>query len=203
MKQWFSQYWHLVLLCAVCLAIMAIVFRFAAKAYGKYRKSYKAQEAEIKRLLALKERFVPLTQKAILESDDSQTLEGTALSIHLPLQKAENMEKEFSLLSKEKRYIYLLDVFVSDGSAAVFMKENGDILRMDICNALSLIGMEDFAEKFEPIRKMFDKNDVEVSYNESKIEEMDSFILQNDILSQIKLQGAKYIKNNYVAFVNK
>ena len=130
MAEWFEQYWYLAVIFVVVCIIAAVIFYFAGRSYKAYRTSYKNQEAEIKRLIALKERFVPLSEKAILESDNAETLEGTALSYQLYLQKQEDMEKEFALLSEAKRYIYILDVFVQDKSVADFFRENGDILRI-------------------------------------------------------------------------
>ena len=202
MAEWFEQYWYLAVIFVVVCIIAAVIFYFAGKSYKSYRTSYKNQEAEIKRLTALKERFVPLTEKAILESNSSETLEGTALSYQLYLQKQEDMEKEFALLSEAKRYIYILDVFVQDKGVADFFRENGDILRMEITKALEFIGMKEFAEKIEKIRKMFDNDDETVSYNESEIEKMQAFIDENEVLTKIKLESAEYIKGNFQLFVN-
>lgn len=202
MAQWFKEYWYLaVIFVAVCV-VAAFIFRLAAKSYSAYRTSYKNQEREIKHLIALKEKYVPLTQKAISDSDSLETLEGVALSYQHALQKKDDMEKEFMLLSKEKRYIYILDVFVQEKSVSDFFRENGDILRMEITNALKLIGMTDFAEKIEKIRKMFDSTDEETSLNEGEIEKLQSYVNENAILNTIKLESAQYIKTNSQLFVN-
>ena len=202
MAEWFEQYWYLAVIFVVVCIIASVIFYFAGKSYKSYRTSYKNQEAEIKRLTALKERFVPLTEKAILESDNSETLEGTALSYQLFLQKQEDMEKEFALLSEAKRYIYILDVFVQDKSVADFFRENGDILRMEITKALSFIGMTEFAESIEKIRRMFDVDDENTSFNEAEIEKLQAYIDENDILTKVKLESAEYIKKNFQLFVN-
>lgn len=202
MAEWFEQYWYLAVIFVVVCIIAAVIFYFAGKSYKSYRTSYKNQEAEIKRLIALKERFVPLTERAILESDSAETLEGTALSYQLFLQKQEDMEGEFALLSEAKRYIYILDVFVQDKSVSDFFRENGDIVRMEISKAFEFIGMTDLAEKVEKIRKMFDNDDETVSYSETEIEKLQNYINENDILTKIKLESAEYIKRNFQLFVN-
>lgn len=202
MAEWFREYWYLALIFVAVCAVAAVIFYFAGKSYKRYRTSYRNQEAEIKRLIALKERYVPLTEKAIADSDSAETLEGVALSYQLFLQKKENMEEEFSLLGKEKRYIYVLDVFVQEKSLQEFFNENGDILRMEITNALLLIGMDDFAKKVEKVRLMYDKADMTTSWNQSVIDSLQTFVEENDILSQIKLKGAEYIKKNSQLFVN-
>lgn len=202
MAEWFKEYWYLAVMLIVACIVTAVIFRFAGKSYKRYRTSYRNQEAEIKRLIALKEKYVPLTEKAIAESDCSETLEGVALSYQLFLQKKENMEAEFMLLSEEKRYIYILDVFTQEKSVREFFSENGDIVRMDITNALLLIGMDEFAAKAEKVRRMFDNNDETTSWSQSEIDSLQSFVEENDVLSQIKLKGAEFIKNNSQLFVN-
>lgn len=112
------------------------------------------------------------------------------------------MEKEFMLLSQEKRLIYILDVFVQEKSINEFFTENGDILRMEITKALSLIGMDDFAVRVERVRKMFDENDLTVSWSQAEIDSLQKFADENDILTKIKLAGAEYIKKNFQLFVN-
>lgn len=202
MAEWFKEYWYLAVIFVVVCIIASVIFYFAGRSYKSYRASYKNQEAEIKRLIALKEKFVPLTEKAILESDSAEILEGTALSYQLYLQKQEDMEGEFALLSEAKRYIYILDVFVQDKSVSVFFRENGDIIRMEITRALEFIGMTDLAQRVEKIRKMFDNEDETASYNETEIEGLQKFIDENDVLTKIKLEGAEYIKSNFQLFVN-
>lgn len=202
MAAWFKEYWYLAVIFVVVLIITVVVFHFAGKSYKRYRTTYRNQEREIKRLIALKNQFVPLSEKAISESDDSETLEGVALSYQLFLQKKDNMEQEFALLSEEKRYIYILDVFVQDGSVNEFFSQNGDILRMDITKALELIGMKDFAARLDKVRKMFDSNDETTSWSQKEIDAMESYVEENDILTKIKLAGAEYIKNNSQIFVN-
>mgnify|MGYP003291051750 CR=1 FL=1 len=202
MAEWFKEYWYLAVIFVVVCIIASVIFYFAGRSYKSYRTSYKNQEAEIKRLIALKERFVPLTEKAILESDSAEILEGTALSYQLYLQKQEDMEGEFALLSEAKRYIYILDVFVQDKSVSVFFRENGDIIRMEITRALEFIGMTDLARRVEKIRKMFDNEDETASYNEAEIEKLQNFIDENDVLTKIKLEGAEYIRSNFQLFVN-
>lgn len=201
MIAWFKEYWYLALIFVGVCIVAAVIFHFAAKSYKAYRTTYRNQETEIKRLTALKSRFVPLTEKAIAESDSEETLEGVALSYQLFLQKQEDMEKEFSLLSDEKRYIYILDVFVQDKGIGEFFRQNGDILKKEITAAVELIGMSDFAVKLERIRKMFDNEDDTVSFSEKEIEALQQYADNNGIYGKIKLMSAEYIKNNSQLFV--
>lgn len=196
MKEWLSNYGYLLIVLVAVLAVFIVVLNFAARAYSKHMKSYKAEEAEIKRLTALKEKYKSLDENTIKNAPDEEVLEGVALIYQLSLQKKENIEEEFLRLPKEIQSIYVLDVFVSDGGVKAFFSENADILRCRIVPALKLIGMNDEAEKVEKIRRMYDETDLEASLSEKEIEETDKILLEADILSRIKLQGAEYIKEN-------
>lgn len=196
MKEWLSNYGYLLIVLVAVLVVFIVVLNFAARAYSKHMKSYKAEEAEIKRLTALKEKYKSLDENTIKNAPDEEVLEGVALIYQLFLQKKENMEEEFLRLPKEIQSIYVLDVFVSDGGVKTFFSENTDILRCRIVPALKLIGMNDEAEKVEKIRRMYDETDLEASLSEKEIEETDKILLEADILSRIKLQGAEYIKEN-------
>ena len=202
MLDWFKEYWYLTAIFVVVCIIAAVIFYFAGKSYKSYRTSYRNQEEEIKRLTALKGRFVPLTVEGVEKSDSAETLEGVALSYQLYLQKQEDMEKEFSLLSKEKRYAYILDVFVQDKSIGDFFRQNGDILRSEITEAFVLIGMNDFAGKIEKIRKMYDPEDEVTSLDKNEIDTLQKYVDDNSVYEEIKLNAAEYIKANSQLFVN-
>lgn len=202
MANWFSEYWHLLIVLIIVCIVAAVVFYFAAKALSRHNREYKEQEKELKRLLTLKEKYRTLTPEVISAADAGELLEGVALSYQLVLQKQEDIEKSFEEMNDFKKDIYALDVFVQDGSAKEFFSQNGDILRKRIVSALEKIGMVDFAQKLTKIALMYDVSDEAVSYNEKEIEGIDTFIAENNILSQIKLKGAEYIKNNFAEFVN-
>lgn len=196
MKEWFSQYGYLVVVFFVVLAIFIVVLNFAAKAYSKHMKSFRAEEAEIKRLTALKEKYKDFSEETIKSAPDEEVLEGVALIYQLFLQKKENIEEEFLNLSDEKKSIYVLDVFVSDGGVKEFFSANTDILRKRIVPALQLIGLSEDAKLINEISRMYDNNDIEASLSEKRIEEIDKIIRESNLLSRIKLEGAKYIKEN-------
>ena len=196
MKEWFSQYGYLVVVFFVVLAIFIVVLNFAAKAYSKHMKSFRAEEAEIKRLTALKEKYKDFSEETIKSAPDEEVLEGVALIYQLFLQKKENIEEVFLNLSDEKKSIYVLDVFVSDGGVKEFFSANTDILRKRIVPALQLIGLSEDAKLVYEISRMYDEKDIEASLSEKRIEEIDKIIRESNLLSRIKLEGAKYIKKN-------
>lgn len=196
MKEWLQSYGYLLGVLVAVIVIFVVVLYFAARAYSKHVNAFKSEEAEIKRLTALKEKYRDFDENVIANAPKEEILEGVALVYQLYLQKKENIEEEFLLLKNEQQLIYVLDVFVSDGSIKMFFSENTDILRSRIVPALQLIGLSEEAEIAEKIRKMHDVNDIEASYSEKEIEKADVLFAQNDILSKIKLNGAEYILNN-------
>lgn len=196
MKEWLSQYGYLILVFFAVLAIFIVVLNFAAKAYSKHMKSFKAEEAEIKRLTALKEKYKDLSEEAISSAPDEELLEGVALIYQLFLQKKDNVEEEFLKLSSEIQSIYVLDVFVADGGVEEFFTANTNILRMRLVPALELIGLNEDAKRLSAISCMYDEDDYEASFSRKKLEDADKFFRDSDILSRIKLNSAKYIKEN-------
>ncbi len=202
MKEWLSQHGYLLfVLAGVCIGA-AVIFFFAVRAYSKHNALYKAQEAEMKRLLALKEKYMNFTEDTLSIADEGEILEGVALSYQLRLQKDENPENAFSLMNEEKQNLYVLDVFCADADVKVFFSENGKIVKNRILPALTMIGMEDFSFRLKEIYDMYDEENEDISYSENKIEEINSFISADNILTKIKAEGAKYIKNNFSSVKN-
>lgn len=202
MKEWLSQHGYLLFVFAGVCIVAAVVFFFAVRAYSKHNAVYRAQEAEMKRLLALKERYMNFTEEALACADDGEILEGVALSYQLRLQKQEDPEKAFELLNEEKQLLYVLDVFCADADVKTFFTENGKIVKSRILPALDMIGMTDFSLKLKEIYDMYDSKNEEISYSENKIKEMNDYISGADILTKIKAEGAIYIKNNFSAVKN-
>ncbi len=202
MKEWLSQYGYLLFVLAGVCIMAVVIFYFAVRAYSKHNAFYKAQEAEMKRLLALKEKYMNFTEETLSAADEEEILEGVALSYQLRLQKEETPEKAFSLMNEEKQNLYVLDVFCADADVKIFFSENGKIVRERILPALTMIGMNEFSLKLKVIYDMFDEENEEISYSENNLEKMNKYINANDILTKIKAEGAKYIKNNFSSVKN-
>ena len=198
---WLKEYpLYAVGLVAVVIAFI-FVLRAAAKAYSRYYERYRKEEAEIKRLVALKEKFGVLTEEAIKNADDEELLEGVALSYQLKLQKEERQEEEFGKLRKEVQYVYALDVFTQEKAVRDFFRENGDILKDIIIPAFTMIGMEKEGLMLLPLKLMYDEKDETTSLDENKVKETEKFFEDNNILTKIKEESAKYIKENSSLFV--
>lgn len=202
MKEWLSQHGYLIFVFIGVCIMAAVIFYFAARAYSKHNALYRAQEAEMKRLLALKEKYMNFTEEILNVADEAEILEGVALSYQLRLQKQEEPEKAFSLMNDEKQRLYVLDVFCADADVRVFFSENGRLVSEKILPALEMIGMEDFAAELKEIYDMYDEENEEVSFSEKRIEEFNSSRLTDDILMKIKVRGAIYIKNNFTKVKN-
>ena len=201
MAEWFRLYWkYAVLFVAVCIAA-AFIFKKAASAYKAHQKSFHEDEAMMRHLVELKNRYKDLTEEVIASAPNEELLEGVALSYQLVLQKKEDLSKEFALLSKEKQYVYALDVFVSDGSAKKFFKENGSELISIIAPAFSMIGLSQYGDTIKRLAIMFDENDETTSLDYKVIEAADEIFAKEDILTKIKLESARYIKNNPELFI--
>lgn len=201
MVQWFSQYWQYALGLAASTAVLAVVLRMAVRSYKAYYKRYRDEEAEIKRLVKLKEEYGELTKQAIESGSSEELLQGVALSYQLKLQKKEDMTAEFEKMEKPKQYIYALDVFISDKTLRTFFKENGKELTDIIVPALEMIGLDEEAKTTEQIRLMHDEKDESVSFDESRIEKAQEYFDRNGFLTKIKLQGAEYIRKNAEIFI--
>ena len=196
MGQWFSQYGYLIGVFALVVIVFIVVLNRAAKAYSKHYNTVNEQKKQLEYMTNLKNKFRNITAEELSECSDGEILEGFALLTQIDMQKSDDMEAFFSTLPTEKKYIYVLDVFVSDGSAELFFGENGEILTDIISDALKAIGMQSFADELNDIAKMYDKNDESVSFDKAKIENFDKNLNEKDVLTQIKVNSAKYIREN-------
>ena len=200
---WFRNYWPYAIALVVVAVGASFLFRKAAKAYRAHQKSFHAQEREMRRLVELTEKYYPLTAAAIADAPKDELLEGTALSIQIPLQKADDPEGAFQKLSDVQQMIYVLDVFTSDKTAAAFFKESSTLLTSRLLPALDLIGLHEFDTQLGMLVTMFDENDETTSLDPKKIAAADADFAAGDLLTKIKLQGAEYIQNHPEQFLAK
>lgn len=202
MMQWLSQYWYLLVILVVACIVTAVIMFFAARAYSEHARGFRKQDEEMKRLLALKEKFYNFDKATIDASEDAELLEGVALSYQLRLQKQENPEEAFSLMSEEKKLLYVLDVFCSDADIKVFYKENGRILKDLFVPALKKIGCEAFADKAQVIYNMYDEENENVSYSEKEIQAVNDYIESEKVIDTVRVKSAVYIRQNYDIILN-
>jgi hypothetical protein len=197
MNQWFSEHGYLIGVFVLVVILFVVVLNRAAKAYSKHFNTVNEQKKQLEYLTNLKNKYRNITAEELAECDDSEILEGFALLSQIEMQKSDDMEACFKSLSKEKQYIYTLDVFTQDGAAEVFFGENGEILTSIIIDALCAVGMSNFANELSEIAKMYNKDDESVSFDKAKIENFDKSLNERDILTQIKVNSAKYIRENF------
>lgn len=197
MDQWFSQHGYLVAVFVVVLVVFIVVLNRAAKAYSKHYNTVNAQKKQLEELTALKNKYRNITAEELSQCNQEEVMEGFALLTQIEMQKSDDMEAYFAALPMIKKYIYVLDVFVSDGSTEVFFGENGEILTDIILDALKAVGMNDFASELSEIAKMYNKDDESVSFSKKAIEDFDKTLNESGILTQIKVNCARYISENF------
>lgn len=197
MAEWFSQHGYLIGVFVLVVIVFIVVLNRAAKAYNKHYSTLNEQKKLLEHMTALKNKYKNITAEELSACDENEILEGFAMVCQAEIQKSDDMEGVFSTLPREKQYIYALDVFVDDGNAETFYGQNGEILTDIILDALRAIGMQNFADELYEIEKMYDKNDESISFDQKKIEDFDKYLNESDILTQIKVNSAKYIKENF------
>ena len=198
---WFRDYWPYAVALVVVAVGASFIFRKAAKAYRDHQKRFHAEEAQMRRLVELKKAYYPLTEAAIAAAPAEELLEGTALSIQIPLQKQDDPERAFALLPEAQQLIYVLDVFVSDNKAEVFFKESSALLSSRLLPALDLIGLHDADDWMKQLVTMFDENDETTSLDWKKVQNADLAFETMDLLTKIKLYSAEYIRNHPAQFL--
>lgn len=200
---WFRDYWPYAVALVVVAVGASFVFRKAAKAYKEHQKRFHAEEAQMRRLVELKKTYYPLTEAAVAAAPAEELLEGTALSIQIPLQKQDDPERAFAALPEAQQLIYVLDVFVSDGKAETFFKESSALLSSRLLPALELIGLHDADDLMTKLCTMFDENDETTSLDWKKVQSADKAFEVMDLLTKIKLYSAEYIRSNPLQFIAK
>ena len=196
MIEWFRLYWPYALALAAACVFAAFMIKKAAIAYRKHQKDFHAEESRMRRLKALKEKYVPLTGETIENAPAQELLEGVALGLQLKLQKQENTERAFLALNEAQQFVYTLDVFLSDKTAAVFFKENGQLLIEKIAPAFRAVGLVEFQTVIDRLAVMFNENDETTSVDRAFVFEADEKFSEGHLLTKIKLQGANYIQNH-------
>lgn len=196
MSQWFSEHGYLIGVFALVVIVFIVVLNFAAKAYSKHYNTLNEQKKMLEHMTALKNKYKNITAEELSSCSEDEILEGFALVYQSEIQKCDDMEAYFSTLPKEKQFVYVLDVFVGDEGSEMFYSQNGEILTDIILDALKAIGMNDFADKLSEIHKMYDKDDESTSFDREKVENFDKSLNESDVLTQIKVNSAKYIKEN-------
>ena len=197
MGEWFSQHGYLIAVFFVVLVVFIMVLNKAAKAYSSHWSTVNEQKKQLEYMTNLKNKYRNITADELAECSEAEILEGFALLSQIEMQKSDDMQAFFRTLPKIKQYIYVLDVFVQDESAEIFFSQNGEILTDIIVDALKEIGMGTFADELSEIAKMYNKNDESVSFSKEKIENFDKTLNEKDILKQIKVNSAGYIKENF------
>ena len=197
MGAWFSEHGYLIGVFFLVLIVFIVVLNKAAKAYSNHFNTLGEQKKQLEYMTNLKNKYRNITIEELENCSYSEILEGFALLTQIEMQKSDDMEAYFSTLPMIKKYIYVLDVFTQDESAETFFSQNGEILTDIIVDAVKEIGMNEFANELSAIAKMYNKDDESVSFSKQTIEIFDENLNKNGVLNDIKVNSAKYIKENF------
>ena len=197
MGAWFSEHGYLIGVFFLVLIVFIVVLNKAAKAYSKHFNTIGEQKKQLEYMTNLKNKYRNITAEELENCSDSEILEGFALLTQIEIQKNDDMEAYFGTLPMIKKYIYVLDVFTQDESAETFFSQNGEILTDIIVDAVKEIGMIEFANELSAIAKMYNKDDESVSFSRQTIDNFDENLNKNGVLNDIKVNSAKYIKENF------
>ena len=197
MGAWFSEHGYLIGVFVLVLVVFIIVLNRAAKAYSSHFNTVNEQKKQLEYMTNLKNKYRNITAEELATCSENEILEGFALLTQIEMQKSDDMEALFRTLPKIRQYIYVLDVFVQDESSEIFFSQNGEILTDIIVDAVREIGMGTFADELSAIAKMYNKDDESVSFSKQTIENFDKTINEKGILTQIKVNSAEYIKENF------
>ena len=97
MKEWLQNYGYLLFILAAVIVLFVVVFYFAVRAYSKHMNAYKKEEAELKRLTALKEKYKPFDESVIRSALKMKFSKVLHLSIRFIFRKKTIWKKSFSL----------------------------------------------------------------------------------------------------------
>lgn len=193
---------YIVLIIAVTVFAVFGIYK-AVTSSAEHNRLYRQEEEKIKRLKFLKDKFSVLTAETVASSEDSDLLEGIALRCQLMLQKKDDMDGAFSVLSLPVQYIYTLDIFVSEvGKPTDFFKNNGKPLTDLLLPALSAIGCENESRLLSPLKEMYDEDREDVSLDREKAALTDKKFEEVYDSSEVKLKAAKYIRDRAEEIIN-
>ena len=199
----FGVQWYLWVLLLV-VTILAIFVCIKASSASRIRREKLKKEAEIwKKDYELRQEFRTLTLEKLNSTDNNKMLSGVCMNIQIELENEPDMNKAFSLLPDEKKYIYCLEYFDEDAikSLSTFFKNNGSPLTDFIIQAIKAVGYDEILPLVETLYPMYDDNS-EVSIDYTVIEKTDDKF--KEIYNQNKLYDlvTKYVKANKEIFID-
>lgn len=199
----FGVQWYLWVLLLV-VSVLAIFVCIKASSASRIRREKLKKEAEIwKKDYELRQEFRTLTSEKLNSTDSNKMLSGVCMNIQIALENAPDMNKAFSMLPNEKKYIYCLEYFDEDASKSLstFFKNNGSPLTDFVTDAIKAVGYNELLPLVEALYPMYDDtSDTSIDY--SVIEKTDDKF--KEIYEQNKLYDlvTKYVKANKQIFID-
>lgn len=195
--------WYYWLILALSVVLLIFVWRKAMQSSKERRERLKKEAAIWQRDYDLRQKFNTLTEKVLLETEESELLHGAAMNIQIKLENETDMNTAFNALPIEKKYIYTLEYFDEDAkqSLSLFFKNNGAPLVPLAPDALSAIGAGNLVEYLLPLMPMYDP-DSDVSIDYSIVSETDAKFKEVYNSNELCKLAALYIKRNKNIFIS-
>lgn len=188
------------------LGLIALTVFMIIKA-NKAVKRTNAQKEELKqrldRMKMLKENYSDLTVEKIKSDESDLLVAGIASNIQRELEKADDMNEAFELLSDDKKTIYALSWFLDEAKASVrgFFREYSRPLTPYVIRATELFAPKDVQKDMKRIFDIYDDENEGVSFFEDEVAEIDKRLIQTLNFDEILKNANEYVKGNAERFV--
>lgn len=193
----------------IMVALIALTVFVCCKAYisGKKRNAEKERIiAQLEKEKALRAEFRNIEESSFSsDKDDFRLILGMCAHVQMKIEKADNINDEFSALSDVKRNVYCLGYVFEDSAEKLseFFRSNGEPLLSAARSAVQNVVGGEFAEIFNKEFSMLDDNNEEISVDNAKLDgydaEFTSFMAKNG--ADIYKNVADYIRSNKDEFL--
>lgn len=157
---------------AVVSVITVFVCIKAGRAYKKRQAIINAQNALIEKDRQLYRAFKDADEAFLKSAEPRELIAGLAIAVQAKVEKAEDPVALFETFSEKDRYVYSLDIFLTDSETNLshFFRNNGKPVTNTAVEALRHLGL--LTEGIEKVFLMLDE-DTDVSYDPEFIKNAD------------------------------
>lgn len=201
--EYFRQYRILFIILFVLLVVLIVVYSKMGKTMAKRKAEKEKLIKKLDHMKKIREDYASLTEEKILSDDGENLIEGIADNIQVRLEKTDDMNMSFEMLSEEEKTVYAFHYFLEEakGKPSVFFKEFTKPL-----TPIALSACERFVRKdvFADIKELYDSYDEDnetASVIAEKINALDEKITGADFIQNAKENAVKFIKENVTCFI--
>ncbi|MBQ8782996.1 MAG: hypothetical protein IJZ57_04410 [Clostridia bacterium] len=203
-----SQHWYLVPVFVVLIGLTVFVWIKAIVSGQKRKEEREKIIAQLEKEKALRNQFRVLRESLLTDPaiDDERLIFGFAANVQMSIEKLPDMNEEFMKLNEVKQNIYALNYVFEDSKYTTlsdFFRANGEPLTSIAKRAVKDVIGGELAEIFSSQFVMLDDNNEDVSYDENKVNSLDSQYC--DFMKKEKEAVLKrtsdYIRANFNAFI--